>query len=182
MIHDRCRAVLEAAGCPRTLLESSASGVETLENYTPSLSYYEASRLAQCLGIQLAAFHSANITPSTLRPSSIVRLDRHWYGILADIDLHRLRDADTAVIDSVPRQNDPFQAPEIAATKSLPLYIPPTSCYYSAAAVVCRALLPRQERGKGRITLSEHISGTPLQFFLERCMVKDPAHRYYMLI
>lgn len=178
MIHDRCRAALEDAGCPRTLLE----GTETLETYAPSLSYYEASRLAQCLGIQIAALHGASVTPSTLHPSSIVRLDRHWYGILAEVDLHRLRDADTAVVDSVPRRDDPFQAPEITAAKSLPLCVPPTSCYYSAAAVICQALLPRQERGKGRITLPEHISGTPLQFFLERCMVKDPAHRYYMLI
>ena len=107
----------------------------------------------------------------------ILRINKDWYVIVEQNKQIVLLDNGSVIIEKPLNLNNRFVCPELHNKQlTLPCKSNCTCAYYSAATIVYWTL-----QYKEVLHLSP-INGSPLYYFLERCMLKNPAHRTYLLI
>ena len=144
--------------------------IKRLEN--KPLDYYEALRLAICIGINLASLASYDQSILFLSLDDIYIIDEDWY-ILSSFDkLVTIIDKNTVELNT-PISFNGSLSPELQDVKSLPFKTNISSVYYSLAALIMQAL---------ELDDLSPLAGSKLYFFLERCLVENPEERYFLFI
>tara|TARA_Y100000816_G_scaffold272856_1_gene238653 strand:+ start:802 stop:1368 length:567 start_codon:yes stop_codon:yes gene_type:complete len=152
---------------------------ETLDAYvakTP-LNYYEAWRLAMCIGLQISACNSLHKSFLFFSPKNILRISPDWYLILDRTDTVPIIGDRTVIIERPINIEYVYAAPELRKKiTQLPFQTNISCAFYSAGAIIKWAM-----QLKDPIAVSG-IAKSQLHYFLERVMLKDPAHRRFLLI
>ena len=153
--------------------------------------YYEAQRLAACLAVQLEQL--VNIKKSFLffDLDDITIIDDQWY----IINCYDKSDKSDKIVDIVMDDEDKvnnvefwkpvrlkgdFMAPEIQSffqtregERELPFYTNVSCIYYSIALLIMEVL---------HISDTVPVAGSPMFFFLERCLEKNPDNRFFLFV
>lgn len=141
-----------------------------------SLNYYEATRLIMCLGIQLASLHSINKSICFLSFENIIRINQDWFLIQTMPTPVSIIDDQTIIIEEPILNNKKYIASELRNIVSLP-HKTNISCIYCTIALLVKDAMKITEP----LAVS-NIANSPLYFFLERCMIKEPSLRRFLFI
>lgn len=178
MIHQHCFDALCKNGLECNGLDLELSEL-SLDKYLiqNKLDYYEATRLVMCLGIQLSALQEISKSVLFVQPKDIIRLNSDWFVLKESANISDITDSNTIrIIEPLSFLNSDNVPLELKNIKELPAYIPIGCGYYSIAQLITTAM---------KLSLpinTSIISGTSLHYFMERCMIKDPALRQYVFI
>ena len=176
MILEKCKESLKNSGWDDA--KYSVDNGISLDIYikkTP-LNYYEATRLAMCLGIQLSMIHSFNKSLLYVTLENIIRINEDWFLITKAPSLVSILDDDTITIEEPIANNVKYIAPELRNIISLPHKTNISCIYYSIALLIKHAMNITDP-----LSISS-IANSPLYYFLERCMIKEPALRHFLFI
>lgn len=150
--------------------------------------YYEAQRLAACLAVQLEQLVTIKKSFLFLDLDDITIIDDEWYIINCfDEDSDKIVDivdtgagANRVEFGKPVRLKGEFMAPEIEAffqlgpgQAELPFYTNVSCIYYSIARIIMEAL---------QIADTTAVAKSPLFFFLERCLEKNPDNRFFLFV
>jgi hypothetical protein len=147
------------------------------------LEYYEIQRLIICLAIQIEQLVKINKSYLFFDLEDIDVIDENWYIITSfDEESDKIADVvpDTNSVEFVKpvRLIGEYMAPELKTFFAdeggeLP-FITNVSCvYYSVATLIIDLL---------KITDEEAVRGSPLYFFLKRCLEKEPDNRFFLFV
>tara|TARA_B100000902_G_scaffold385930_1_gene427911 strand:+ start:1670 stop:2227 length:558 start_codon:yes stop_codon:yes gene_type:complete len=154
----------------KIVIDNGQTMIKRLKN--KPLDYYEALRLAMCIGINLASLVPLNKSILFLSLDDIYVIDQDWY-ILSSLEkLVPIISKNTVMLTrSISFKG--YLAPELKNIKSLPFKTNITSIYYSLAALIIEALA---------IDNLSPLAGSKLYFFLQRCFFINPEERYFLFI
>ena len=145
--------------------------------------YYEIQRLAVCLAIQMEQLVKINKSYLFFDLEDIGVIDDNWYIITSvDEESDKIADLipDTNSVEFVKpvRLNGDYMAPELKTFFTneggeLPFHTNASCIYYSVAALIIDLL---------DIDDEEAVRGSPLYFFLKRCLENDPDNRFFLFV
>ena len=141
-----------------------------------ALTYYEATRLIMCLGIQLSLLHSFNQSLYFLSPKNILKINQDWFLIQNLTTIVPTIDEQSILIEEPILDNKRYIAPELHKIFSLPHKTNISCIYYTIALLVKDAMKINEP-----LSIS-NIANSSLYYFLERCMIKEPSLRKYLFI
>jgi|TARA_B110000285_G_scaffold148093_1_gene165316 hypothetical protein len=147
------------------------------------LEYYEIQRLAICLAIQMEQMVKINKSYLYFDLEDISVIDDNWYIINSyDEDSDKIVDidSDTNSVEFVKpvRLKGDYMAPELKTFFAsdggeLP-FNTNVSCVYYSVALLMMDLLD--------IESVDVVNGSPLYFFLTRCLENDPDNRFFLFV
>lgn len=153
---------------------------------TRPFEYYEAQRLAICLAVQMEQLFKINKSYFFFDLADISIIDENWYIINSFdtdsdkvVDVVRGVDGSNSVEFSKPiRLSGKYMAPEVksyfaSANPQIPFNTNVSCIYYSIAMIMMEIM---------DIDSAKPLNGSPMFFFLERCLEKNPDNRFFLFV
>ena len=153
--------------------------------------YYEAQRLAICLAVQMEQLFKIHKSYLFFDLEDISIIDENWYIInsfdensdkIVDIVVHD--DADAVVkVNNVEfgkpvRLSGEYMAPEVksyfASAKPQIPFNTNVSCIYYSIALIMMEIMDVDD--------AEPLNGSPMFFFLNRCLEKNQDNRFFLFV
>lgn len=152
---------------------------EPLEEYIKkqgALDYHTAQRLVVCLGLQLTTLTGLGYGLASIAFTDITVIDKDWY-LLTNLSsaMPLIRNSQLRIIK--PLGTKGFLAPELKQITQLPAIVDQSCAFYSIA-LLCLAAMKLSDKPDD-IKL---LFPSPLYFLLERCLLKNPEERVFLLV
>jgi len=155
---------------------------------TRPFEYYEAQRLAICLAVQMEQLFKIHKSYLFFDLEDISIIDENWYIInsfdensdkIVDVVNDKVNDKVNNVEFSKPlRLSGKYMAPEVkryfASEKPEIPFNTNVSCIYYSIALIMLEIMDIDD--------AEPLNGSPLFFFLNRCLEKDPDNRFFLFV
>ena len=147
--------------------------------------YYEAQRLAICLAVQMEQLFKMHKSYLFLDLDDISIIDENWY-IINSFDENSDKIVDIVVQDKVNnvefgkpvRLSGDYMAPEVksyfASAKPQIPFNTNVSCIYYSIALIMMEIMDVDD--------PEPLNGSPMFFFLNRCLEKNQDNRFFLFV
>ncbi len=151
---------------------------------TRPFEYYEAQRLAICLAVQMEQLFKIHKSYLFFDLEDISIIDENWYIINSfDENSDKIVDVVNDKVNNLEfskplRLSGKYMAPEVksyfASEKPEIPFNTNVSCIYYSIALIMLEIMDIDD--------PEPLNGSPLFFFLNRCLEKNPDNRFFLFV
>ena len=151
---------------------------------TRPFEYYEAQRLAICLAVQMEQLFKIHKSYLFFDLEDISIIDENWYIINSfDENSDKIVDVVNDKVNNVEfskplRLSGKYMAPEVkryfASEKPEIPFNTNVSCIYYSIALIMMEIMDIDD--------AEPLNGSPMFFFLNRCLEKNPDNRFFLFV
>ena len=151
---------------------------------TRPFEYYEAQRLAICLAVQMEQLFKIHKSYLFFDLEDISIIDENWYIINSfDENSDKIVDVVNDKVNNLEfskplRLSGKYMAPEVksyfASEKPEIPFNTNVSCIYYSIALIMMEIMDIDD--------AEPLNGSPMFFFLNRCLEKNPDNRFFLFV